>query len=111
MTPRPYKPRRAGKRWLEEAPEYILDVFDNKGKTVDRYTVLFGGSMLEDSLVESRKVYCLGMSSYPTLPWFGFSMWGECDAAWRPSHQRIRWVDLSEHIRDYVIRIATYDPQ
>ena len=37
MTPRPYKPRRAGKRWLEEAPEYILDVFDNKGNSDSIY--------------------------------------------------------------------------
>ena len=66
MTPRPYKPRRAGKRWLEEAPEYILDVFDNKGKTADRYTVLFGGSMLDPWLLKDRKVHYLGMNSYPT---------------------------------------------
>ena len=111
MNHRPYKPRRAGKRWLEEAPEYILDVFDNKGKTIDRYTVLFGGSMLEDSLVESRKVYCLDMSSDPTHPWFGVSMWGECDAAWRPSHERIRWLDLPEHIRKHVIWRVAHDPQ
>ena len=110
MTPRPYKPRRAGKRWLEEAPEYILDVFDNRGKTADRYTVLFGGSMLEDLLLKNRKVYYLGMSSYPTHPWFGVSMWGECEALWRPSHQRIRWLDLPEHIRKHVIRRVEYDP-
>ena len=111
MSARPYKPRRASKLWLEEAPEYILDVFDNKGKTADRYTVLFGGSMLEDSLLESRKVYLLGMSDDPAHPWYGVSMWGDCDAAWRPSHWRTRWLDLPEHIRNHVIRRATYDPQ
>jgi len=50
------------------------------------------------------------MSSDPTHPWSGVSMWGDCDAAWRPSHERIRWLDLPEHVRDHVIRRATYDP-
>lgn len=110
MNHRPYKPRRASKRWLEEAPEYILDVFDNKGKTADRYTVLFGGSMLDPWLLKDREVHYLGLSSNPTSP-LGVSMFGECDAAWRPSHWRIRWLDLPEHIRNHVIRRATYDPQ
>ena len=111
MNHRPYKPRRAGKRWLEEAPEYILDVFDNKGKTADRYTVLFGGSMFDPRMLKERTVHYLGMSSDPTHPWFGVSMWGECDAAWRPSHERIRWLDLPEHIRNHVIRRVAHDPQ
>lgn len=103
-----YRPRRALKRWLEEAPEYILDCFDNKGKTADRYTVLFGGSLLEESLLEKRKVFYLGMSSAPTNPQ-GVSMWGECEAAWRPSHQRVRWLDLPEHIRKHVVARATME--
>lgn len=101
-----YRPRRAGSRWLEEAPEFILDCFDNKGKTTDRYTVLFGGSQFEALLLEKRQVFYLGMSDDPTSPQ-GFSMWGECDAAWRPSHQRIKWLDLPEHIRKHVIARAS----
>ena len=81
MSNRPYKPRRANKRWLEEAPEYVLDVFDNKGKSADRYTVLFGGSLFDPRMLRERKVHYLGMSDDPTHPWFGVSMWGECDAA------------------------------
>lgn len=101
-----YRPRRAGKRWLEGAPEYVLDVFDNKGKTCDRYTVLFGGSLLEPTLLEHRKVFMLSMSDNPTHPQ-GFSQWGEVSTNWRPSHQRIRWLDLPEHIRGHVIARAT----
>lgn len=104
MNHRPYKPRRAGKRWLEEAPEYILDVFDNKGKTADRYTVLFGGSMFDPRMLQDRKVLFMGMNDNTYY-------WGECDASWRPSRERIRWLDLPEHIRNHVIRRATYDPQ
>jgi hypothetical protein len=99
-----YRPRRASKRWQEQAPEYVLDCFDNKGKTADRYTVLFGGSLWEESM--GRKVPYLGMSDSPTSPQ-GVSMWGEVEASWRPSHQRVRWLDLPEHIRQHVIARAT----
>lgn len=102
---RPYRPRRAAAHWLEGAPEYVLDCFDNQGKTADRYTVLFGGSLLEPALQRRRKVAYLGMSDAPTHPQ-GISMWGECDAAWRPSRERVRWLDLPEHIRRHVIARA-----
>ena len=98
-----YKPRRATRRWLEGAPEYVLDCFDNKGKTADRYTVLFGGSLLEPVLLKDRKVFYLGMSEKPSHPW-GVSNFGECSASWRPAHQRVRWLDLPEHIRQHVAR-------
>lgn len=99
-----YRPRRASKRWQEQAPEYVLDCFDNKGATGDRYSVLFGGSLWEPSF--GRKVQCLGMSNAPTSPQ-GISMWVMVDASWRPSHQRVRWLDLPEHIRQHVIARAT----
>ena len=100
-----YRPRRATKRWLEGAPEYILDCFDNKGRTVDRFSILFGGTLLEPLLLEKRRVFVLGISSNPTHPQ-GVSMWDECDAAWRPSHQRVRWLDLPENIRRHVVARA-----
>ena len=99
-----YKPRRASARWLEGAPEYVLDVFDNKGKTIDRYTVLFGGSLLEPTLLEKRLVLCLDMSDAPNSQ---YSQWGEWPASHRPSHQRIRWNDLPQHIRGHVTARAT----
>jgi hypothetical protein len=35
-------------------------------------------------------------------------MFGECDAAWRPAHHRVRWLDLPEHIRKHVtMRVET----
>ena len=100
-----YRPRRAGKRWQEDAPEYVLDCFDNKGKTADRYTVLFGGSLWSPEM--GRNVSYLGMSDAPTHPQ-GVSMWGEIGASWRPSHQKVRWLDLPEHIRNHVIARATF---
>jgi hypothetical protein len=97
-----YRPRRATKRWREAAPEYILDCFDNKGKTFDRYTVLFGGSMLEPALLKNRSVHFLGLSEAPSHPQ-GFSQWGEISATFRPAHWRVRWLDIPEHIRKHIV--------
>jgi hypothetical protein len=106
---RTYTPRRAAARWLEGAPEYVLDVLDNKGRTADRYTVLFGGSLLDDTLLKDRRVHCLTLSSNPSHP-LGISQWGDFDAGRRPSRQRIRWLDLPEPVRQHIVSRATYDP-
>src|SRR5262245_14680229 len=69
-----YTPRRAGTRWREGAPEYVLDCFDNGGETVDRYTVLLCGSLWQP---EFRHTYAyLAMSDAPGHPQ-GFSQYGE----------------------------------
>lgn len=34
---RKYTPRRAGKRWLEGAPEYVLDCIYDRANTVHEY--------------------------------------------------------------------------
>ncbi len=101
-----YRPRRASKQWLEGAPEYILDCFDNMGKSADRYTILFGGSLLDPHLLKFRKVHMLGLNDMPTHPCYGVSMWGEVEACWRPSHQRVRWLDLPENVREHIIMRA-----
>ena len=101
-----YRPRRASKRWLAGAPEYILDVFDNKGKTADRYTILFGGTMLDTCLLRQRMVWMLGLSAQPTSP-CGFSQWGEVSASYRPSRDRIRWADLPDNIKAHIVHRAT----
>ena len=109
-----YTPRRAGlTRWLEGAPDYILDCFDND-KTADRYTVLFTGP---DFLVwagdgqhtfRNCHVPYLGMSDAPSHPQ-GFSQWGELTAhqtmcyRFREGKRRVRWLDLPQHIRAHVI--------
>ena len=109
---RKYTPRRAGKRWLAGAPEYVLDVFDDP-RTIDRYTVLFGGSLLNGTR-DGKQVWIdyLGMSGAPEHPQ-GFSQMGELsigeaqDYRYRNGHYRIKWMDLPEHIRRHVIGRAT----
>ena len=102
---RNYTARRAGARWREGAPDYVLDCFDSKNDG-ERYTVMFtseGGPEFKDSWVPF-----LGMSGAPTHPQ-GMSMWGELEAyeaaqyRYRVKHQRVRWLDLPEHIRAHVI--------
>lgn len=100
-----YRPRRSSQRWLQDAPEYVLACYDNGGKTADRYTVMFGGSLWYPEM--GRKVFYLGMSGAPTHPQ-GFSQWGEMPADNRPSsREHVRWLDLPEHIRAHVIARAT----
>lgn len=101
-----YKPRRTRSRWLDGAPEYVIDVFDNKGKTADRYTVIFGGSLATDDVVQY-----LGLSDNPHSPQ-GVSMWGAITphqlSGYRRAtgKERIRWWDLPDHIRAHVINRA-----
>ncbi len=118
---RKYQPRRFSKRWNEGAPDYVLDVQDNKGKTADRYTVFFckqflfhvdkTGKIVEGSgEYHNTYVQYLHMSDAPTHPQ-GVSMWGELQAHHaansRNGNDRIRWLDLPEHIRAHVIARAT----
>ncbi len=100
-----YRPKRSSARWTEEAPEYVLACYDNGGRTCDRYTVMFGGSLWDASM--GRTVYYLGMSGAPTHPQ-GFSQWGEMPARNRTgSGKHVRWLDLPENIRKHVIARAT----
>lgn len=100
-----YRPRRSSKRWLESAPEYILAVYDNDGKTADRYTVLFGGTLYSPEM--NRNVQSLNLSSSPSHPQ-GVSMWGEAFSYDRKRFgKHIRWLDLPENVRKHVIDRAT----
>jgi hypothetical protein len=100
-----YRPRRSSKRWTEKAPEYVLACYDNGGKTCDRYTVLFGGTLWEPSM--GRMVSCLMMSNAPSHP-MGVSMWDEISASDRAClGKHVRWLDLPEYIRNHVVARAT----
>ena len=113
-----YTPRRASlKRWLEGAPDYVLDCFDDK-RTGDRYTVMFTGRLLEhygeDKTFANTYVQYLNMSGAPSHPQ-GVSMWGELKAyeaaayRYHNHHRRIRWNDLPEHIKAHVRARAEED--
>ena len=105
---RKYTPRRASlKRWLEDAPEYILDVFDNKSFR-DHYTVLLCGSkLISDGTRAGTYIPYLAISSASSHP-RRISFTGELAPheagafRYRFSRYRIRWLDLPEHIREHV---------
>lgn len=105
-----YTPRRASQRWLKGAPDYVLDVFDDK-KSADRYTVIFGKQFMNKAGNGTYFLSYLGMSEKPTHPQ-GFSQWGEFSRIQcvgyrnRCKHQRIRWVDLPENVRQHVINLV-----
>lgn len=107
-----YTPRRASKRWLDGAPAFVLDCFDDKGAG-DRYTVFFGTEFMSQrgSYAESWVAY-LGMDGSPTHPQ-GISMWGEMEAyqaaqyRYARKHRRVKWSDLPENIRRHVVARAT----
>lgn len=115
---RKYCPRRASvKRWLAEAPDYVLDIFDDK-RTTDRYTVFFGVPLcysiskegvplLGPDEFSNTYIQYLSMSDAPSHPQ-GISLWGEMKAyeaanyRYHNKHRRIKWVDLPWHIRLHV---------
>lgn len=98
-----YTPRRAGKaRWLQDAPEWVLDVLDDK-QSHDRYTVLLTGSQLvSDGTYAGTHIQYVASSEH------GGTYWGELSAhetaayRYRCSHQRIKWLDLPEAVRKAV---------
>ena len=106
---RPYSPRRARARWLEGAPDFVLDVFDHGNTVADRYTVVF-----KDGPHDSETAaYYLGMSEDPAHPTFGCSTCGVFRAhelaayRYHNARNRTRWLDLPETVRRHVgVRFA-----
>ena len=68
---RDYRPRRAPHRFLEGAPRELIAVYDNGGKTFDRYTAVFD----DVSVYDGRTwIAYRGMSEDPYSPQgFGIS--------------------------------------
>jgi hypothetical protein len=113
-----YTPRRARlSRWLQDAPDYILDCFDDKGPG-DRYTVFFGKDMM-NTYTDAAPWYAnveiayLGMNDVPTHPSHGISQWGSLNAdqtaryRYANGKKRVRWLDIPENVRSHVIARAT----
>lgn len=94
-----YRPRRASAKWLEGAPEWVLAVYD-KVDYADRYTILLGGSMLDDALLRHREVYFVSIGR-------GISYWGEHPANIRETlGKKIKWADLPTEVQQRAISMV-----
>lgn len=112
MTRR-YTPRRAGARWLEGAPAYVLDIFDHP-QFADRYTIWFGAS----EAIHEKRDGTIGQgcdsSANTWIHGLGTSEHGHTSGSleyrahevatyrYRNGHRRIKWSDLPEATRALV---------
>ena len=71
----------------------ILKIYDNEGKTVDRYTVVVNEE--HNGLYE-----CLALSEHPTHPQ-GFSQWSDCMLG---SHlgREVKFEELSKELQEHI---------
>ncbi len=96
-----YMPRRANlRRWLQDAPPYVLDCVDDK-KEGDRFTVLL--------VPQDKRSYADTWIPYVGSDEYGNHYSGELrahDAAgyrYRNGKKRVRWLDLPEPVRRAVV--------
>lgn len=104
---RTYRPRRAGARWREGAPAYILDCFDDP-REIDRYTVMiYDPDEVPSSRGEAYVDY-LSMSGAASIS--GELAPHEAVAyRYRNKRRRVRWLDLPPEVRAHVEwRVSTW---
>lgn len=103
MINKPYKPRKLAPQMLKGAPEAVIAIVDNGGKTAGRYMVLYGAPIWSQEY--GRTLPMRTMSENPGHPQ-GVSMFGTCWWAGDLSRygELIRFADLPEACREHVIR-------
>jgi len=97
-----YTPRRANKtRWLQSAPDYILDVFKHK----EGYEFLFTGEkMLTSREVPRTYANTQIQGWYERESWFSLSAHECAQYRYRMGKKRVRWLDVPERLRITVIQ-------
>lgn len=87
-----YQPKRSSLRWLEGAPAHVLACYDNGGRSFDRYTVLYGAPLWDESM--GRTVPYVAMNAAPFHPQ-GFGQHGEmCSSDRAVLGRKVRFLDL-----------------
>lgn len=103
------KPRRAGARWREGAPAYVLGCFDyGSHEVADRYTVFlepethgqYGWWVPYLSLCENPEKPW-GVSGYAEMTQFQFSAY-RYRGGRLEGNRRIRWLGLPENVRAHI---------
>lgn len=103
---RKYNPRRQSKRWLDgDCPAEVLALYDNRGRTADRYTVLYRSTITD----HRGNVWITGraMNSDPMHPQgigLGFEQLAHAIASWRyrVRHEAVRWTDLPPRVQECI---------
>ena len=96
-----YQPKRSSKRWLEGAPRALLAVYDNGGKSADRYTALYGAPLWTPEY--GNEVPARFMSTHPSHPQ-GIGIFGQCPAWDRSRYGRkVKFSDLPEGVKRCII--------
>lgn len=104
---RKYTPRRAGARWREGAPDYVLDVFDHPDFH-DRYSVLLtGDTLVSDGTFSGTYIQGIGLSESGASNWFDVRAYEAAAYRYSNHHRRIRWLDLPECVRAAVVARVT----
>lgn len=97
-------PRRARARWLEGAPDYIIDCIYTKSYC--EWVVLLKWPNHDPDYYQRRGLIpILCVNDCPESPNMGVSMFDECHKDWRAkTKDRVRWLDIPEHVRKHIIR-------
>jgi len=72
----------------------IRSIWDNRGKTIDRYTIVL-------NIKEAEGYYCFSLSSNPNNS-YGFSQFGICKIG-KHLGKRISWKNLPDNIHKHII--------
>lgn len=106
---RSYTPRKCSKRWLDgDCPPGILAIFDNKGQSADRYTVIYSDPIAGETYADMYLGY-RAMSENPFHPQ-GVGMYGEFKAyecaayRYRCKHQYAKWSSLPDKVKQCVLQ-------
>lgn len=86
------QPRRAGARWREGAPSYIVDCFDSGDRFYDRYTVFVLPA-------EEGSVMYLGVGDDGGTCFGEMKLYEAASYRYCSGHKRVKWLDLPEKVR------------
>ena len=109
---RKYVPRKAGKRWLEGAPDFVLDCFDEPKETAEPYTILLCGDWLvSDGTFANTHIAGFGIDDEGRSCSFELDAYHTAQFRFRHGRHRVKWESLPRVVRREVIARDKYATQ
>jgi hypothetical protein len=94
---------------LQNAPEFVLDIFDHP-QFDDRYTIMLTGSALNtDGTYAGTYISYVASSEYGSTYFGEFKAWEAASYRYGQKHRRIRWDSLPDAVKKAVISRVTED--